>query len=65
METIKRDEILTVPEMADYLKMSQSNIYYLIARNELPHIKIGRNVRVRLSDLLRWLEDNFVQQHVF
>ena len=60
METMMRDEILTVPEVADELKMSPSKIYYLISRKELPHLKIGRNVHIRLSDLLEWMEEHFV-----
>ena len=50
------DPIYTVPEIARYLKMSKSKIYYLIQRNKFPHIRIQKNVRVRHSDLLKWLE---------
>ena len=49
------DEIMTVPEVAKYLKISKAKIYYLIQRQQIPHIKIGRNVRVRESDLEKWL----------
>lgn len=50
------DEILTVPEVSKILKISKSKIYLLIQRKELPHIKIQRNVRIRRSDLEKWLE---------
>jgi excisionase family DNA binding protein len=49
------DRIMTVPEVATYLQMSKSKVYYLIQRKEMPHIKIGRNVRIRQSDLEKWL----------
>jgi excisionase family DNA binding protein len=49
-------EIMTVPEVAAYLKMSKSKVYYLIKRREIPHIRIGRNVRVRGNDLENWLK---------
>ena len=45
------ENILTIPEVAKYLKMSKSKIYYLVAQKEIPHLKIGRNVRIRQSDL--------------
>ena len=54
------DEILTIPEVASYLKMSKSKVYYLIQRREIPHIKVGRNVRIRASDLNQWLLRQFV-----
>ena len=49
--------ILTVPETAEYLKLSKSKVYYLVQRNQIPHIKIGKNVRIRREDLEKWLEE--------
>jgi len=51
------DEIFTIPEVAEYLKMSKSKIYNLVQRNEIPSIKIGRNVRIRQSELETWLDE--------
>ena len=53
--TIMEDRILTVPQVAAYLSLSKSKIYYLISRKELPHLRLGKNVRVRDSDLKNWL----------
>ena len=50
------DPILTIPEVARYLKMSKSKIYDLVSKKEIPHIKIGRNVRIRQTDLQIWME---------
>ncbi len=50
------DPILTIPEVARYLKISKSKIYRLLSKNEIPHIKIGRNVRIRQTDLRIWVE---------
>jgi excisionase family DNA binding protein len=47
---------MTIPEVAIYLKMSKSKVYSLIQRRKMPHVRIGRNVRVRVGDLARWLE---------
>ena len=54
------DEILTISEVAKILKMSKSKVYLLIQRRQLPHIKLQRNVRVRMSDLERWLQKHIV-----
>ena len=51
------DEIWTVPEVAEYLKMSKSKLYNLIQRDEIPHIKIGKNIRIQETDQMEWLED--------
>ena len=47
----KLDNIMTVPEVAIYFKISKSKAYSLIQRRKMPHVRIGRNVRVRQSDL--------------
>ncbi len=55
---VKFDRILTAPEVAEYLKISKAKIYYLINRRELPHIRLGRNVRILEGDLIEWLKKN-------
>ncbi len=53
---VPEDRILTVREVAAYLQISKSKIYYMLSRDEIPHIRIGRNVRIRRADLHRWME---------
>ncbi len=55
------EEILTIPEVARYLKLSKSKVYYLVQIGEIPHLKIGRNVRVRETDLKKWLDEYLMQ----
>ena len=50
------DPIMTVGEMAEYLKISRSKAYAMVARKEIPHIRIGKNVRIRVTDLVKWLD---------
>ena len=50
------DQIYTLPKVAAYLKISKSKIYHLVSKKEIPHLKIGRNVRIRRADLQIWME---------
>jgi excisionase family DNA binding protein len=54
----KFDRIMTVPEVADYLQISKSKLYYLVQKKKIPHIRIQRNVRIFESDLVEWLKKN-------
>lgn len=54
------EKIYTVPEVASYLKMSRSKVYHLDQTRETPLIKINRNVRIRETDLKKWIEKNVV-----
>lgn len=52
------EQIYTVLEVAKYLKISKSKLYLMIARREIPFIRIGvKSVRIRESDLIKWLEE--------
>ena len=50
-----KETIYTVPEVAAYLKICKSKLYAMIRHGEIPHIKIGKNVRILESDLEEWL----------
>ncbi len=54
------DRLLTAGEVADQLRVSTMTIYRLIRRGELPAVRVGRNYRVRASDLDRYLADQVV-----
>jgi len=49
-------KVFTIPEVATCLTILKSKIYDLVSRKEIPHLKVGRNVRIRESDLQRWVE---------
>ena len=58
------EEIYTIPEVARYLKLSKSKVYYLVQAGEIPHLKIGRNVRIRENDLKKWM-DKYLHQNQY
>ena len=49
------DELLTMNEVANMLKISRSKAYSLIHQKDFPIIKIGKCVRVNKKELLKWL----------
>lgn len=54
------DHLLTAAEVADELRVSTMTIYRLIRSGELPAVRVGRNYRVRSSDLERYLSSQVV-----
>jgi excisionase family DNA binding protein len=49
---------MTIPQVAEYLQLSKSKVYYLVSQKKIPHIRIQRNVRIFESDLISWMEKN-------
>lgn len=57
LEGHQEDEaFLTTDEVLNYLKVTSRTIYRLIKAGELPAIRVGRQWRIRRSDLNAWLE---------
>jgi len=42
----KNDSVLTIPEVANRIKISKSKIYSLASAEKIPHIRFGCNVRI-------------------
>ena len=51
------DEVLRPEDVQRILRIGRSKVYQMIARGELPVIRIGRVVRVPRRELERWIED--------
>ena len=52
--------LLTVAEVASVMRVSRMTVYRLIRRAQLKAIRVGRNYRVRSTDLDAYLESQAV-----
>jgi excisionase family DNA binding protein len=53
----KPSVVLTIEELATYLKISKSTLYKLVREGKIPCQKIGRHWRFRKGAIDRWLEE--------
>ena len=44
-------DVLTVPEVAEYLRVTPKTVYALVKRGDLPSFRVGRVVRCRKGDV--------------
>lgn len=49
------DEILTIDEVATYLKAGKRTVYRLASRRKLPAFKLGGTWRFRRAELDQWI----------
>ena len=49
------DEILTIKEVADYLKVTERTIYRLAAAKQIPAFKVGGSWRFARADIDSWI----------
>jgi excisionase family DNA binding protein len=55
------DRLLTVAEVASVMRVSNMTVYRLIKSGELAALRVGKNYRIRSSDVDRYLTDRAVQ----
>lgn len=51
------DQILTLQEVAEYLKLAEKTAYRLAAEGKLPGFKVGGAWRFKREDLEAWIEE--------
>ena len=49
-------DVLTIGELAIYLKIPKSTLYKLVREGKIPSSKVGRHWRFHKRSLERWLE---------
>ena len=49
------EALITVEEAAVHTHLSRDTIYRMVAREEIPHLRIGRMIRFTISSLDAWL----------
>jgi excisionase family DNA binding protein len=58
VDKVMNDEILTLKEIAEYLKLAEKTAYRLAAEGKLPGFKSGGSWRFKQSDIEKWIEQN-------
>ena len=49
------DQILTVKEVADYLKINERTVYRMAAGDKIPALKVGASWRFKQKEIDDWI----------
>jgi excisionase family DNA binding protein len=52
----REERLLTAEEVASMLNVPVTWVYRAARTGELPSVRLGRYVRFRLDDILRWID---------
>ena len=55
------DDILTVKEICDLLRLHPSTVYKLIRQDKIPRFRVGKEWRFRTDVIMRWMAEKSVQ----
>jgi excisionase family DNA binding protein len=51
------DQLLTIQEVADYLKLAVPSIYGLVSRSSIPCMKRGKRLYFSKNEISEWLKE--------
>ena len=49
-------EVLTVDEVAALLRVDRKTVYEAVHRRQIPHVRVGRAIRIQRAAFEAWLE---------
>jgi len=52
-----KDEVMTIPEVADHLKVTRQTIHKLMKEGKIKTFKIGRSTRILRSEIERFIQE--------
>lgn len=55
-------DILTVEEIASYLKVTERSIYGLLSKGEIPAFKVGGSWRFKREEIEGWIKKNTIKK---
>jgi excisionase family DNA binding protein len=55
------DQILTVSQLAKYLKVNERTVYRLAAAGKLPAFKVGASWRFKEAEIEKWIQGQHSQ----
>ena len=64
MASVTKIELLTPLEAAGVMRVSTMTVYRLVKSGEIPALRVGKNLRIRVADLNTYLESHMVTPSV-
>jgi excisionase family DNA binding protein len=60
--TLPRPAMMRIGDAANHLAMSRNSLYQLVARGEVPSVKIGRSIRIPTESLTTFIREESLRQ---
>ncbi len=55
---VRYEEIMTLKEVAEYLKLKERTIYKWVQQAKIPASKLGSTWRFRKTEIDEWMQEN-------
>ena len=52
-------DVLDVPQVASLLRVGRNTVYALVAKNQIPHRRLGKVIRFSRTSVMSWLSTSW------
>lgn len=59
---MEEDKILTIKEVAEYLRLVEKTVYRLASERKIPAFKVGGSWRFKKAEIDKWIEQQVEPQ---
>lgn len=57
-----QEQFIDVVDVANFLKVKKRTAYHIVATLNIPHYRVGRLIRFKLSEVENWMTKNKAEQ---
>ncbi len=57
MKELMAEQILTVKQVADYLKVNERTVYRMATAGKIPAFKVGASWRFKQTEIEKWIKE--------
>ena len=57
-----QEQFIDVVDLANFLKVKKRTAYHIVATLNIPHYRVGRLIRFKLSEVENWMTKNKAEQ---
>jgi len=59
---MQQEPFVDVVDLAQFLKVKKQTAYHIVATLNIPHYRVGRLIRFKLSEIEEWMNKNRAEQ---
>lgn len=59
---MQQEPFIDVADLANFLKVKKRTAYHIVATLNMPHYRVGRLIRFKLSEVVEWMNKNKAEQ---
>lgn len=59
---MQQEPFIDVYDLAQFLKVKKQTAYHIVATLNIPHYRVGRLIRFKLSEVEEWMNKNKAEQ---